>query len=174
VLLKAATVTTGPVGSDDPTVGDSLPGHDAPEFHLFCLPDLQNSKARERIAVGPPSVSSRRPQRVLEARLVLQLQKLLAFLATSEPGRARSFYRDTLGLTLVSEDPFALVFDAAGTMLRVAVVSQVVAAPYTVLGWQVGDVRAMARRLRKAGIPPERYPGMNQDADGIWISPSGA
>jgi catechol 2,3-dioxygenase-like lactoylglutathione lyase family enzyme len=105
---------------------------------------------------------------------MLQSQKLIAFLATNDAERARSFYRDTVGLTLKSEDPLALVFDAGGTMLRVTIVPQVAAAPYTVLGWQVSDVRAMARRLREAGITPERYPGINQDADGVWTSPGGA
>ena len=42
-----------------------------------------------------------------------------AFVATSRPEHARAFYRDTLGLKLVSEDPFALVFDGGGTVLRV-------------------------------------------------------
>ena len=47
-------------------------------------------------------------------------QSLIAFVATSQPDRAKEFYGDTLGLRLVAEEPpFALVFDAAGTMLRV-------------------------------------------------------
>jgi len=33
------------------------------------------------------------------------LQKLMAFVATRDPIRARAFYRDTLGLELVSGDP---------------------------------------------------------------------
>ena len=47
---------------------------------------------------------------------MLGSQKLVAFVATRDSGRAKAFYRDTLGLRLVSEDDFALVFDAAGTM----------------------------------------------------------
>ena len=46
--------------------------------------------------------------------------KACGFVATRDPRRAKKFYRDTLGLALVSEDEFALVFDAAGTMLRVS------------------------------------------------------
>jgi catechol 2,3-dioxygenase-like lactoylglutathione lyase family enzyme len=49
----------------------------------------------------------------------------MAFVATAKPARARNFFRDTLGLHLVSEDEFALVFDAHGTMLRVTIVEEV-------------------------------------------------
>jgi catechol 2,3-dioxygenase-like lactoylglutathione lyase family enzyme len=100
--------------------------------------------------------------------------KLVAFVATAKPARARSFYRDTLGLRLLSEDEFALAFDAHGTMLRVTVVKEVRAADYTVLGWQVPDIVAAAQRLKGAGVPLQRYPGMGQDKQGVWASPSGA
>jgi len=50
----------------------------------------------------------------------LAQQSILTFVATRDPDRAKKFYRDTLGLPLVSEElPFALVFDVNGTMLRV-------------------------------------------------------
>ncbi len=50
-------------------------------------------------------------------------QQLVAFIATRDPDRARKFYGETLKFRLVSEElPFALVFDAKGTMLRVTVV----------------------------------------------------
>ena len=45
--------------------------------------------------------------------------RIIAFVGTRNPGRAKEFYRDTLGLNLVSEDHFAIVFDVHGTMLRV-------------------------------------------------------
>jgi catechol 2,3-dioxygenase-like lactoylglutathione lyase family enzyme len=105
---------------------------------------------------------------------MLTTAKLIAFVATSDPDRSKTFYRDILGLTLVSEDPFALVFDAHGTMLRVTPVQKLAAAQYTVLGWQVPDIVATAKDLQKAGLSLERYPGMQQDELGIWKSPSGA
>jgi catechol 2,3-dioxygenase-like lactoylglutathione lyase family enzyme len=98
----------------------------------------------------------------------------MAFVATRDPSRAKEFYRDTLGLQLVSEDQFALVFDAAGTMLRVTTVQEVAAAKYTVLGWHVQDIVVTAKRLREADVALEHYPGMQQDELGIWTSPSGA
>ena len=100
--------------------------------------------------------------------------KLVAFVTVSNAARARTFYRDVLGLRLVSEDTFALVFDVNGTMLRVAIAAHVTAAPYTVLGWEVADIAATVRQLAAAGVRFERYPGMPQDELGIWQSPSGA
>src|SRR5579864_3660182 len=99
---------------------------------------------------------------------------LVAFVTVSDAARARTFYRDALGLRLVSEDNFALVFDANGTMLRVAVAAQVAVAPYTVLGWAVADIAATVRALAAAGVEFQRYPGMQQDELGIWRSPGGA
>ena len=100
--------------------------------------------------------------------------QIVAFVATSKPSSAKRFYRDTLGLPLVSEDEFALAFDAHGTMLRVTIVEEVAAAKYTVLGWQVPDIVAAAKRLQKAGVRLQHYPGMGQDEQGVWTSPSGA
>jgi catechol 2,3-dioxygenase-like lactoylglutathione lyase family enzyme len=99
---------------------------------------------------------------------------IVAFTATSDPRRAKRFYRDVLGLRLVAEDRFALAFDAHGIMLRVSSVGQVVAAPYTVLGWRVPDIAAAVDDLRRAGVRFERYEGMPQDDRGIWQSPGGA
>lgn len=108
-------------------------------------------------------------------RISLADQDLIGFVATSDPERAKKFYRDTLGLPLVSEElPFALVFDAHGTVLRVTVVQKVIAAPYTVLGWNVPDIRAAAKTLSDAGVRFERFTGMQQDELGIWSSPGGA
>lgn len=100
--------------------------------------------------------------------------EIIAFVATRDPDRAKTFYRDTLGLTLVSEDPFALVFDAHGTMLRVTAVPQVAAPAYTVLGWRVPNIVKASRDLQNAGVTFERYAGMRQNERGVWKSPSGA
>ena len=99
---------------------------------------------------------------------------LIAFVATGDPAGARAFYGDTLGLELVEETPFAVVFRAGATMLRVTIVDAVVAAPYTVLGWAVEDIAARVRELGERGVAFERYAGMEQDELGIWRSPSGA
>lgn len=104
----------------------------------------------------------------------LAAQDLVAFVATRDQERAKAFYGSTLGLPLVSEDGFALVFDANGTHLRVTTVTQVNPAPYTTLGWRVPDLARAIQELRAAGVSFERYPGMPQDQQGIWLAPSGA
>lgn len=105
---------------------------------------------------------------------MLASAKIVAFVATSDQARAKAFYGGTLGLPLISEDGFALVFDAHGTPLRVVVVRELTPAPYTVLGWDVDDIAATVRGLAAAGVRFERYPGMEQDDLGIWSSPGGA
>lgn len=108
---------------------------------------------------------------------MLGTMDIVAFVPTRNKEKARPFYEKTLGLPFVSDDQFALVFDAHGRMLRVVDVSSVPdfkPAPFTILGWAVGDIRKIARGLEEKGIKFERYPGMEQDKLGVWNSPSGA
>jgi catechol 2,3-dioxygenase-like lactoylglutathione lyase family enzyme len=105
---------------------------------------------------------------------VLSASKLVCFVATARPAESRRFYQGVLGLPVVEEGPFAIVFDANGTDLRVQKVQAVSPAPYTALGWQVNDVEAAARRLGERGIALERYEGLRQDELGIWSTPDGA
>jgi catechol 2,3-dioxygenase-like lactoylglutathione lyase family enzyme len=100
-------------------------------------------------------------------------EKLGAFISTSDPPRALTFYRDTLGLKLQEESPYALVFDCGGTMLRVQIVRQATVAPYTALGWQVQDIAQTIKKLNQAGVAMERFEGMQQDELGAW-SPGGS
>lgn len=95
---------------------------------------------------------------------VLGESKLVAFVPTTDPARARRFYEEVLGLRLVADDaPFALVFDANGTMLRVTSVREHVAAPFTVLGWEVESIDRVVERLSAAGVEFLRYPGLNDN-----------
>jgi len=99
---------------------------------------------------------------------------LVAFVATTDLDRARAFYGATLGLPVVEDTPFACVFDAHGTRLRVTPVGEIRIAPYTVLGWVVDDMVATVQGLGRRGVRFARFAGMDQDADGVWVSPSGA
>jgi len=105
---------------------------------------------------------------------MLSSQKIVAFVATQNRSRAKEFYRDALGLPLLSEDHFALVFDANGIMLRVTPVEMAVIAPYTVLGWQVDDIVATAKTLQQKGVTFELFQGLPQDELGVWNAPGGA
>ena len=100
--------------------------------------------------------------------------KIICFVATREAATARKFYETTLGLKCVSEDPFAIVFDANGTMLRVQKVKELTPAQYTALGWEVANIAARIRELTEKGVRFERFPGVPQDELGVWTSPSGA
>ncbi len=105
---------------------------------------------------------------------MLKSRPIVAFVATTDPERAKTFYAKTLGLRLISEDGFALAFNAGGTMLRVAIVNTLQPAGYTVLGWIVPDIAKTVRALAARGVEFRRYEGMRQDDLGIWSSPSGA
>jgi catechol 2,3-dioxygenase-like lactoylglutathione lyase family enzyme len=104
---------------------------------------------------------------------MLSSEKLMAFVSTTKADRARAFYRDTLGLKLVHEDNFALEFDANGTLLRVTLAQVVNPAPYTVLGWDVKDLRASVTALKKSGVTFEIFGFFKQDELGIWAAPNG-
>jgi catechol 2,3-dioxygenase-like lactoylglutathione lyase family enzyme len=102
------------------------------------------------------------------------LDNAVVFLATENAERSRAFYERMLGLTFVADEPPALVFKVGDRMLRIQKVDHVAAASYTALGWAVSDIRVAVRDLCSQGITFQRYPGMNQDDNGIWQSPSGA
>jgi catechol 2,3-dioxygenase-like lactoylglutathione lyase family enzyme len=98
----------------------------------------------------------------------------VGFVAVSDLDSAQHFYGEVLGLELVDARPYALVHETPGNLLRITLVDEVRAAPYTVLGWVVADIDAEIDRLVAAGVTFNRYGGMEQDERGIWTAPSGA
>jgi catechol 2,3-dioxygenase-like lactoylglutathione lyase family enzyme len=100
---------------------------------------------------------------------------MIGFVSTADAQKARSFYADVLGFRLLSDDDFALVFDANGTMLRVAKGRTSPPAPQTVLGWEVDDIHAAIRELAARGVKFEQWnlPFMKQDEYGVWTPPNG-
>jgi catechol 2,3-dioxygenase-like lactoylglutathione lyase family enzyme len=105
---------------------------------------------------------------------MLTRMRLMAFVATTDPARARGFYEGTLGLRLAADEPSALVFDAGGTMLRVQKVRELAPHPFTALGWEVRDVTAEVRALSACGVAFLRVAAIEQDEDAIWSAPGGA
>jgi catechol 2,3-dioxygenase-like lactoylglutathione lyase family enzyme len=100
---------------------------------------------------------------------------IIGFVTVVDVDRARTFYRDTLGLRLVIEEPpFALVFDANGIMLRLAIAKERPPVSGTVLGWQVPDASAAVQDLQQAGVTFERYDFLPQDEQAIWTTPTGS
>lgn len=99
--------------------------------------------------------------------------KVIAMLATTQPERAIAFYRDVLGLKLVEDAWFAIVFSAGATRLHIQKVQGFTPLPFTALGWQVADIKAAAAELSKKGVKFERYKELPQDDAGIWTPPDG-
>src|SRR5688572_7432885 len=97
----------------------------------------------------------------------------MAFVATADAARARDFYRDVLGLRLVGDEPFALLFESGGTTLRVQKVASVTPPQYTVLGWSVSDIEETMERLRAGGVRFEAFGMPGQDTSGLWTAPDG-
>jgi catechol 2,3-dioxygenase-like lactoylglutathione lyase family enzyme len=105
---------------------------------------------------------------------MLSFTKIMAFVPTKDAKQARTFYEGVLGLRFVSEDQFALVLDANGIMVRVAVVPEFKPQQFTIVGWEVADIKKEVARLQAKGIRFEKYDMKGQDEQGIWVSPSGA
>jgi len=101
-------------------------------------------------------------------------KELKAFVPTVNPGEAKVFYKDILGLALLSEDEYALEFTANGTLLRVITVPELTPHAFTALGWNVADISAIIKSLNKKGVVCEKYAFLQQDSLGIWVSPNGS
>jgi len=104
---------------------------------------------------------------------MLYNMNLKAFAPTTKPTAAKQFYRDILGLKLLSEDNYALEFDAGGTLLRIATVQELAPHPFTILGWNVPDIASTIRSLNDKGVVFMQYDFMKQDSLGIWVAPGG-
>src|ERR1700733_6228986 len=105
---------------------------------------------------------------------MLENQPVIAFVATRNPATSRRFYEDVLGLRFVADEPAALIFDAAGTMLRIQKVDKLSPHPFTSIGWKVVDMRATVSALTKLGVKFEHYEFLAQDDQGVWTTPDGS
>ena len=90
-------------------------------------------------------------------------KELKAFVPTVMPDKAKTFYNDILGLKLLSEDNYALEFNANGVLLRVTIVPELKPQGFTVLGWNVPDISSEIKSLKSKGIVCET----------IWFSGTG-
>ena len=104
---------------------------------------------------------------------MLATHHLKAFLPTTDPARSLAFFRDKLGLKLLSEDDYALEFDAGACHLRVTAVQKLTPQPFTVLGWDVKNIEDIIKTLAQKGVVFERYSFAQQDELGIWVAPGG-
>lgn len=93
----------------------------------------------------------------------------VAFVLTADRARTKPFYADVLGLELIAEEDFGVVFDlGSGATLRLTDMADHAPGPHTVMGWEVPDIRAAMADLRAKGVSFEIYEGFGQDEDGVW------
>src|SRR5580704_7742096 len=105
---------------------------------------------------------------------ILKAAKPAIIICTRDRKRSSTFYRDTLGLPLASEDSFASVFNIGGVTLRVSAVPDFTPHEHTILGFRVDDVPAAVKALRQKGVAFNIYPRFHQDELGILAVPGGA
>jgi catechol 2,3-dioxygenase-like lactoylglutathione lyase family enzyme len=103
----------------------------------------------------------------MEERMLAQA-RLMAFVATQDAKRAKDFYEHVLGLQLVADEAYALVFDAHGTELRVQKAGAFEPHVFTALGWEVPDIHAALRAMKARGIEAERFAHLEADELGVW------
>jgi catechol 2,3-dioxygenase-like lactoylglutathione lyase family enzyme len=111
---------------------------------------------------------------MIESDPMLSKCAVIGFVPTKDAVRARAFYVDTLQFSFESDDQFAIVVRANGTMIRIVRMQEYTPAPYTILGWEVPDIDKEVSELSAAGVQFRRIPQLPQDPSGIWTSPSGS
>jgi catechol 2,3-dioxygenase-like lactoylglutathione lyase family enzyme len=117
----------------------------SPTSHLGCVP-----------SAGP---SEGRPFRaLLEIEVMTMLADALAVttVAVTDVDRARRFYQDQVGLTLIDETPSGCLF-GAGRGSRLSVRRGQPNVGQTVAHFEVGDLEAVVRDLTSRGITFEEY-----------------
>jgi hypothetical protein len=93
---------------------------------------------------------------------------------TTSAGLVCSSYEQILQLRFIADEPFALVFDSNGIILRITKLKEHTPVAYTVLGWKVPDIHAAMKELAERDVSFERFPGMPQNDEGIMTFPDGA
>lgn len=105
---------------------------------------------------------------------MLSTTPTIAFIATRDADGARAFYQDVLGLHFVTDDGFALIFEAGGRPLRIARVPDFTPHAFTIFGWEPDDLEATVDVLASRGVEFLRFDGLAQDSRGIWSPADGA
>ena len=104
---------------------------------------------------------------------MLNSSKIIGFVATRDATKAKEFYVGQLGLAFMSEDEYALVLNGNGHMVRIIKAIDFKPVPYTVLGWEVSNIKKVATGLKSRGIVFEQYPFVQDKELGIWTAPNG-
>ena len=70
---------------------------------------------------------------------------------------SRAFYRDTLGLPILQEDPDRIVFGSGGGLLVISASTTGTSDTQTQMAWRVPDLGAALADLRARGVRIEEY-----------------
>lgn len=90
--------------------------------------------------------------------------------AVGDTGKARTFYAETLGLTVSEPDPETGLMElttGGGTTILVYPKEDHTPATFTILNFPVPDIDAAVDELIRRGVTFERYDGIEQDERGI-------
>jgi catechol 2,3-dioxygenase-like lactoylglutathione lyase family enzyme len=105
--------------------------------------------------------------------IMLASGKLIGFIPTTDYKKARAFYEGKLGFEFESLDQFALVMNIGGHMIRIVKMPNFKPLQGTILGWEVDNILAAVKWLRKQGVSLEKYPFVQDQELGIWTTPTG-
>lgn len=85
---------------------------------------------------------------------MLSQHRVIAMVPTVDLDRARKFYVDILGLTVIEEqaDEMLRFSFAEGTELTVFRTREAAGSGHTEAGWEVDDIDAVVAKLRGAGV----------------------
>ena len=104
---------------------------------------------------------------------ILKDSKPVVIIATRDRKVSEPFYRDTLGLPLIDDDPYAAVFGLNGAVMRLSTIADWTPHAHTVFGFAVDDIAASVSALSAKGVKFIVYPGFGQSDDGVWTAPDG-
>ena len=93
---------------------------------------------------------------------MLEHSDVAARLPAQDLARAKSFYRDKLGLTPSEERPGGLRYQCGNGWFSLFESAGVPSGHHTQLGWEVDDIEATVAQLRARGVVFEEYdlPGL--------------
>lgn len=98
--------------------------------------------------------------------MMLKDKDSAAIVAVSDMAKARDFYANTLGLTLISGDDNVLQFKTGATTLVVYVSDFAGTNQANAVVWGVGDeIESITADLKAKGVTFEHYEGMERDGD---------
>ena len=99
---------------------------------------------------------------------------VMCFIATAKPEEAQKFYSETLGLALIADHEYSLLFSVNQTLtLCVQKVPELTPQQFTVFGWQVENIAEAVADLTERGVKFGVYGFLTQDAGGICTFENG-